>query len=185
VQSLLGQGSATKKSHGAFLRPGRVPGIVSSVKRDRSPVRRFPKFKEDGGTSGLNQLVISQLHKKGYIGERENEFRRFLKSQRDQVVKSIREHLPGVNIHHVPEGGFYIWLELPEEIDSTKLTHYAKQSGVLFMPGEAYYPTDGPQNYVRLALAYEDVDDIETGVKNIADSIEQYRRLESDQVQAE
>jgi 2-aminoadipate transaminase len=162
------------------------PGIrVGWMVADETIVNRLPKFKEDGGTSGLNQLVISQLHEKGYLQEREEEFRRFLHSQRDKVVDSIREHLPSANIHHVPEGGFYLWLELPDGVDSTKLTHYAKESGVLFMPAEAYYPTDGPQNYLRLALAYEDVDEIESGIKRIADALERYRRTERIDMQAD
>jgi 2-aminoadipate transaminase len=153
------------------------PGIrVGWMVTDENIINKLTKFKEDGGTSGLNQLIVSELHKNGYIQERERKFRNFLRDQRDKVIECVNKYLPDTKIHHIPEGGFYLWLELPEHVDSTELSYYAKENGVLFMPSEAYYPTSGPQNHLRLSLAYENIEDIESGIKKIRDSIDEYEQ---------
>lgn len=151
------------------------PGIrVGWVVANSELLEKFPNFKEDGGTSGLNQLIVRELYQNGYLAERASEYRRKLESNRDAVIESIAEYLPQANVVNTPSGGYYLWVEFPDHVDTGELLRFAKEREVLFLPGEKFYPTDGPGNYIRMAYAYENPDRITEGIKLISTALEDY-----------
>ncbi len=52
-----------------------------------------------------------------------------------------------------PDGGFFIWVELPGNIDTGALFPLALEHGVAFIPGSAFVERDGPRNAMRLCFA--------------------------------
>lgn len=64
-----------------------------------------------------------------------------------------------------PDGGFFVWAALPENINSTALLTAARVAGVGFLPGARCSPSGGRQNWIRLSFAYYDSETIETGCR--------------------
>jgi len=81
-----------------------------------------------------------------------------------------RHRIPGLR-WTVPEGGLFLWLQLPEQVDAEELLAETAQQGVVFLPGALMYPADGPRNVCRLNFSMADREAIERGVAAIADGL--------------
>ena len=71
--------------------------------------------------------------------------------------------------HTHPEGGFFVWLTLPEGIDTYALLQEGVKAGVIFIPGAAFSPSGAADNKLRLAFCSVDEKTIDEGVKRLAD----------------
>ena len=66
------------------------------------------------------------------------------------------------------EGGMFLWMTLPEHINTTTLFHRAIDAGVAFVPGQAFYAAGDDTHHMRLSFATVPVDKIRTGVERLA-----------------
>lgn len=151
------------------------PGIrVGWMVADSEIIERTLPLKEDGGTSALCQMLVRELHDRGYLSERAETYAEHLAQHRDATVHSVNEHLQDARIVEIPEGGYYIWIEFPEDVNTSELLEYARDENVLYLPGEAFTPSDGNRNFLRVSWAYEDVDNIEEGIKRLEKAYRRY-----------
>lgn len=89
------------------------------------------------------------------------------------MVQAVREYLPQATFR-VPDGGYYLWLRLPDGVDSDRLATLAEADGVVVLPASQFHATPGPLNYVRLAYSYASPSEIVEGVQRLARA---FRRL--------
>ena len=88
------------------------------------------------------------------------------------MLDALDEHMPA-GVHYTrPEGGFFIWVTLPEGIDSYTLLTKGIEAGVVFIPGAAFSPDDAPSHRLRLAFSAVPEDKIREGVKRLAPVLE-------------
>ena len=79
----------------------------------------------------------------------------------------LEEHLPELGWTN-PNGGFYVWLTLPESLDSKAMLPRAVTELVAYTPGTAVYADgDGTQN-IRLSFCYPTPDFIRVGIRRLA-----------------
>jgi DNA-binding transcriptional MocR family regulator len=67
-----------------------------------------------------------------------------------------------------PDGGYQVWVELPENIDSRALLGEAQSAGVMFSPGHQFHHDGRPSTGLRLTTALADSDEIRRGIKILA-----------------
>lgn len=84
------------------------------------------------------------------------------------MLEALTEHLPDGVSWTVPDGGFFVWLSLPEGVDTYPLLYEAIDAGVVFIPGAAFTPSDEPSNKLRLAFSAVAEADIREGVRRLA-----------------
>jgi len=84
------------------------------------------------------------------------------------LCAAIREHLGDIVRFHDPDGGFFVWLELPAEIDAKALMAQAADEQVSFQPGVNFSSHHHLHNFMRLCFAYYENDDLEEGVRRLA-----------------
>jgi DNA-binding transcriptional MocR family regulator len=92
------------------------------------------------------------------------------------MVSAIERYVPaGVNFDR-PQGGLFIWLQLPEDLPSEKLLPLAWEAGVDFAPGYGFFPEgkDGAR-WLRLNFVAQAPDRIEEGIKRLGRAIERLR----------
>ncbi|MFB6360348.1 MAG: PLP-dependent aminotransferase family protein [Halobacteriales archaeon] len=173
VKSLDDNGQAVFiGTYSKLLAPGlRVGWMVGEA----DVIERTLPLKEDGGTSALAQMLIRRLHETGYVTERAGRYAEHLHGQREATVRSLEAHLPEATLAHLPPGGYYCWVELPGDVDTSELLEYARSDGVLYLPGEAFTPTGGNRNYLRLSWAYETPERIEVGLERLSGALSRYR----------
>lgn len=87
----------------------------------------------------------------------------------DLMLEEMDKYFPE-NIKIIrPEGGMFIWFELPEGLDSTELLQGALDAGVAYIPGESFYPTNPKKNGVRLNFTLVSEEQIKEGIKILGD----------------
>ena len=68
-----------------------------------------------------------------------------------------------------PNGGLFLWVELPEKVDTSELLHRAIEKNVAYIPGTAFYPDGGGKNSMRLNYSKPNETEIEEGIKRLAE----------------
>ncbi|MGB4593922.1 MAG: PLP-dependent aminotransferase family protein [Coriobacteriia bacterium] len=103
--------------------------------------------------------------------------------RRDAMLEALAEHFPPEARFTHPEGGFFVWAELPAFIDTKSLLAEAVEHGVTYVPGDAFYPDDRGRNCMRLAFCFASPDDIREGIRRLAevleDRLELYRAFQA------
>lgn len=66
-----------------------------------------------------------------------------------------------------PEGGFYVWVTVPESLDAADLVFEAIDQGVIYIPGNAFYGDGRGRHEMRMSFSLPSVDDISRGVEII------------------
>ena len=87
------------------------------------------------------------------------------KIRRDAMLESLEEYFPEGAIWTKPHGGFYIWVTLPPEIDTTALMPKAIAAKVAYVPGTAFYADGFGSWSMRLAYCYPTPERSREGVK--------------------
>jgi DNA-binding transcriptional MocR family regulator len=79
-----------------------------------------------------------------------------------------------------PAGGFYVWLRLPEGVDSKAMLPRAIASRVAYVPGTGFYADGSGGQYARLCYSFPSPDRIGEGIRRLASVIETEIQLRDD-----
>jgi len=82
----------------------------------------------------------------------------------------ISEYLPNVETT-TPDGGFYLWLTLPEGIDSKAMLPLAVKELVAYTPGTAFFGDGTGQRNLRICYSYPTPENIKIGIKRLSNVI--------------
>jgi 2-aminoadipate transaminase len=117
--------------------------------------------------SSFSQMVISEyLNQADWKGQIET-FRGVYKERRDAMLEALEEYLPDLS-WNVPNGGFYIWCELPESLDSKAMLPRAVSELVAYTPGTAFFADGGGRQNLRLSFCYPTPENIKIGIRRLA-----------------
>lgn len=117
--------------------------------------------------SSFSQMVISEyLSQADWKGQIET-FRGVYKERRDAMLEALEEHLPDLT-WNVPNGGFYIWCSLPENLDSKAMLPRAVTELVAYTPGTAFFADGGGRQNIRLSFCYPTPENIKIGIRRLA-----------------
>jgi DNA-binding transcriptional MocR family regulator len=94
-------------------------------------------------------------------------FRELYRERRDAMTQSLEALLPRASWTH-PDGGFYVWLTLPEGLNAKAMLPRAVTERVAYVPGTAFFADSTGQRNVRLSFCYPDPDRIREGVRRFA-----------------
>ncbi|MCB1185565.1 PLP-dependent aminotransferase family protein [bacterium] len=122
------------------------------------------KHGSDAGDSFFNQALLHEIILKGHFSRHLRKTIREYKRRRDAMCAALSKNLPEGCSFHKPSGGFYVWVELPNNIKSLPLLTFARNAGVEFLPSSYCMPDrkDGPA--LRLSFSRTSVEEIEEGV---------------------
>lgn len=134
----------------------------------------YNKIKQatDLQTSTLIQMVIDKYLEENDLDERITVLKDFNKRRRDLMLEQLEKHFPEGTQYNRPEGGLFIWISLPEEIDTAKLVPAAINSQVVFIPGEPFYPNSSKKNKMRLNFSSVEEDRIIEGIQRLGKVIQ-------------
>lgn len=134
-------------------------------------ITMLASLKAEGGTSPFAGAVAAEFCASGTLIEHVAELTAIYSGRHDTMVKTLEASMPdGVNWTD-PDGGFFIWIDLPEGVSSTKLAAAAREKGVEFLPGTACHFHGGGERTLRLSYSFAHEDQIEKGIPILADLI--------------
>jgi 2-aminoadipate transaminase len=111
----------------------------------------------------LAQATVYEFLRRGLFEPNLERVRGLLRARRDAMLEALERELAGRASWNRPEGGYFLWLELPEGIDAEELL--AQDGGVTFVPGADF---GGPPSSARLAFSFVSPAEIDEGVRRLA-----------------
>lgn len=145
-----------------------IPGLrVGWVTAPAPVLQRLLVLKqiEDHGTSQLVQGALHAFLAHGGLEEHLGRVRRAYRNRRDAMLESLEEHAPEEVFWTRPEGGLFLWVTLPENVDAGEMFAAARERGVLFSRGELFHADGGGRNTMRLTFSAAEPDEIRDGVR--------------------
>ena len=130
-------------------------------------VERMAAMKADGGTCPFTQRLLVEYCRAGRLEPEIRARVRTYRAHRDVMAQAVREHMPQASFV-LPQGGYYLWLRLPEGVDSDALATLAEAQGVQVLPASHFHASPGPLHYVRLAYSYASPSEIVEGVRRLS-----------------
>ncbi|MDR0851469.1 MAG: PLP-dependent aminotransferase family protein [Clostridiales Family XIII bacterium] len=87
----------------------------------------------------------------------------------DLMIRIIKDEFPAGITYTIPDGGLFVWLELPTGNDAQELFQVAMdEAKVAFVPGDTFYPYGGHPDTLRLSYATMSAENIENGMTRLA-----------------
>jgi 2-aminoadipate transaminase len=93
-----------------------------------------------------------------------------LRARRDAMLEALERELPDATWSR-PEGGYFIWLDLPGGVDAGELLAQAEENGVTFVKGADFFAGPGGESSARLAFSFATPDEITEGVGLLASAV--------------
>jgi DNA-binding transcriptional MocR family regulator len=118
------------------------------------------------------QGIVHQFCVSGRIEESVKTVSAALADRVAALTAALDEHLPEAK-YNAPEGGYFMWVELPEGTDVAALEQAAAERDVVFVKGEDFV-IEGATNQLRLAYSGVTPEQISEGIARLADA---YRSL--------
>ncbi|QWT24656.1 PLP-dependent aminotransferase family protein [Subtercola sp. PAMC28395] len=116
--------------------------------------------------SSFSQLVISEYLSTADWKSQINTFRGVYEERKNTMLAALAEHLPEMTWTK-PNGGFYVWLTLPDYLDAKQMLPRAVTELVAYTPGTAFYADGGGRNKIRLSFCYPTPDQIRLGIRRL------------------
>jgi 2-aminoadipate transaminase len=97
--------------------------------------------------------------------------RKTYKERRDVMLKALENYMPEGVQWTRPQGGLFLWVTLPECIDTEQIFPSAIEQKVAFVPGGSFHPKGGGHNTMRLNFSNSKPELIVEGIKRLANVI--------------
>jgi 2-aminoadipate transaminase len=137
-------------SFSKMLAPGLRLGWISAV---RPIVDQLALIKQqvDPHTQNLSQLVVCELVEQGVLDRHLATLTAEHRRRRDAMVQALRQHVPAGQLRFsVPDGGMYLWCELPPAIRARTVQEHALRESVMVLTGDPFYVDQGGDHQLRL-----------------------------------
>ena len=122
------------------------------------------------------QHLVVEFARQGWLEKQIGLARSTYRARCQAMDTALQRHrLP--DLHWVvPEGGMFLWLRLPEQVNAQALLVETGQHGTVFLPGSLMYPAGGTSNVCRLNFSMPDQEAIEQGIATIAAALNRLLR---------
>jgi len=139
-----------------FVAAGRFHGAIALQKTITS-----------GGTNPITQHVLAEYLESGNYERHLRTLRRAYERQVEAMRAAAIRYFPASTRISQPQGGFVLWLELPEALDATRLYERAIEERLAYVPGELFSPSGMYRNCLRLNCGNPHTAEIEDAVRRL------------------
>lgn len=131
----------------------------------------FESLKEtnDLQSPELTQMLTYYYLKMFDLEKHIEEIQVVYKERCELMVEMIQKYFPAEIKYTDPEGGMFLWLELPEGLDSDAILDDALAAGIAYIPGESFFSFDGVKNTIRMNFTMVKDDQIRDGIRILGD----------------
>lgn len=149
------------------LRVGYIAGNADIIRKCT-----VGKQSTDVHTSNLNQAIVDQFLRRDLLPEHIRTICAGYGAKMNRMLSSLEAFPAGVRFTR-PEGGLFIWAELPEKIDAVSMLSKAVERKVAYVPGTYFCVDGGHLNTIRLNFSNSTPEQIDTGMAALREIIEQ------------
>jgi DNA-binding transcriptional MocR family regulator len=128
------------------------------------------KFTSNLAVAFLPQLAVAEYLDSGGYQHHMRRVRRAYALNVSRMIDAIMTHFPKKTRVTRPKGGFVLWVQMPENVDSLVLYKQALRSGITLSPGYLFSPSQRFKNFIRLNAAHW-TEEIERAIVRLGDLI--------------
>ncbi|WP_018589061.1 PLP-dependent aminotransferase family protein [Terrisporobacter glycolicus] len=152
------------------------PGLrVAWMCGDKDLIDKAELLKQgiDLQSNQFSQIQVIEFLKKYDLNKHVEKIRKEYKKRCFLMLDTMKGYLPKEVKYTEPDGGMFIWVELPEEINVDDLLDKAIDSGVAYVSGESFFANNGPKNTMRLNYTTMSEEQIVEGIKILSNVLKQ------------
>ncbi len=128
---------------------------VGWIMGEKPLIDAVTRMRFDMGVSPWSSRVITEFCESGLFDQHLDRVTEIYRRKRDAMLAALDERCSRFARWSVPQGGFFVWLELSEAIDTERLRYTANEEGVGYVGGEAFF--DDASGHHRARLCYSNV----------------------------
>ncbi len=126
--------------------------------------------------SSFSQMLISEYLSVADWRKQVDTFRGVYRERRDAALAAMAEYLPNLETTK-PDGGFYLWVTLPEGVDSKAMLPLAVKELVAYTPGTAFFGDGTGHHNLRICYSFPTPENLNVGIKRLATVINRQTEL--------
>jgi 2-aminoadipate transaminase len=133
-------------------------------------------------TSAFMSFLAGYLLRDGYVEKQVALAKDLYRKKAQTMLTALETHMPKIDgiSWSKPEGGMFLWVRLPEYMDTVEMIHAAVELKVAYVIGSAFYYDGSGRNEMRLNYSYPTEEQIQQGVQRLADVVKQKAGRTSD-----
>jgi 2-aminoadipate transaminase len=134
-----------------------------------SVMSRMLAIKTDAGSGALEQMVLAE-YCTAHFAKHVPVLRKSLRAKLVTLMEALREHFGAAAEFDDPQGGIFLWVKLPDNVDALKLFTLAQAAGVAINPGPEWSVNKAhAKSHMRLCFANLSHEEINQGVAALAE----------------
>lgn len=137
------------------------PGVI----RTMTEAKQFA----DATSNTHSQFLLLEYIKQGHLAERIRSNTHFYRHKRDFMLQEMDKHFPKAISWTRPQGGFFIFVHLPEDWDAADLLQEAVDRDVAFVTGQPFFVDGSGKNTLRLSFSQASLDDIKAAITELGE----------------
>lgn len=143
-------------------------------------LRRLAQIKQglDLHTGSLAQAIAYETCRDGLLERHIPRIRAIYHERRDAMLAALAHEMPSGVRWTTPEGGMFLWLTVPEQVDVDDLLRRAIEQQVAFVPGGAFFANGGGANTMRLNFSHPNAERIVEGIQRLAGALRAVQNAE-------
>lgn len=153
------------------------PGLrIGWIAADSEIIEKYVLLKQgaDLCTSIRSQMEIAKYMDEYDFDGNVQKLVQLYRERRNVMVEMLEKTLPqGVTFTH-PQGGLFLWVELPKHMKALELLQDCLKNNVAFIPGDSFFPNGGVENTLRLNYSCMPEERIREGVRRLSMAIHEY-----------
>jgi 2-aminoadipate transaminase len=166
IQSIGGDHVIQLQTFSKIISPGLRIGWMSASKEIMALIERV-KQATDLHTNTFCQYVIAEYAKDGSLDRHIEELKVAYSERRQVMLDAMEENFPEEVNWTRPEGGLFLWVTLPEGMNSARLLDKAVEKKVAYVPGSPFYAQTKGENTMRLNFSNASPEMIVEGIRRL------------------
>jgi len=122
-------------------------------------------------TNTIGQHIAAEYITRGFLDQHLSTIKDLYRHKRDLMLMALDKYFPKEATWTRPDGGMFIWVTLPDGIDTKEMFSRAVENNVAYVHGAAFFADHSGRNTMRLNFTFATDDQIDLGIKRLADTI--------------
>lgn len=149
-----------------------APGVRTGwVIADEAVIDRMRSL-HTGGPNAFIRGLIATYCREGALEAAVPELQAAYRDRRDHMLSCLERYMPEAAEWTEPQGGFFVWVELPTTIDTFEMLPDAVEEGVAYLPGDMFYADGGGAHSLRMSFSLAATEAMERGIAALGRTVE-------------